>query len=345
MNQRLLAALIGRMFMAPAGEGGGGGGGGTVDVAAAREFVTGFVPDPKLLEGMDDTTVVAWHGQLNKQIGTHVEKANQSRDWRKEIAGDDPEAMKTLERFQSQKALYDSYNQFRTKQSKGELKAVTPFPDKGTPEQQTQWRTENGIPESPDKYEFKVADKTGAPIAVGEADKPVLESFAKYAHAKNLPASMVNEAASWWFQERAERTEAARAGFEQQKTETAATLGQEWGPDYKSNLNKIQGVIDSTIPAGEDGDQLKTLINNAIATNPHFARHYAAMALQLNPTGTIVPGGPGANESSVADGIKRIEAVMKKDRAAYDKDEGMQKEYLALLGHYQKLTGKEWGRT
>lgn len=339
MNWRMRRAVH-AVFMDTAGDQGGGGG--TVDAKAAREFVTGFVPDPAILEKMDDTAVMAWHGHLNKQIGTHVEKAAQARDWRKEVAGDNADALKTLERFQSPKALYESYDQMRVRLSKGELKAVTPYPDKGTAEQQNAWRAENGVPESPDKYEFKVMDKTGAPLTIGEQDKPVLESFAKYAHAKNLPASVVNEAANWYFQERTQRVEAARAEFDASKQETAATLGAEWGAEYKSNLNKIQGMLDSTIPAGEEGDTLKQLINNGIATNPHFARHYAALALQLNPAGTLVPGDRAANESSVVDAIKGIEADMKKDRAAYNKDNAKQQKYQDYLGAYQRMTGKAW---
>lgn len=336
---RALRAAFAQLYRAPEGDGGGGGGdGGGVDIAQAREFVTGFVPDPKILEGMDDAGVLAYHGHLTKAVGSQVEKANQSRDWRKEVAGDNPDALKTLERFASPKALYESYDQFRTRMSKGELKAVTAYPDKGTPEQQNAWRAENGVPETPDKYEIKLANG----VVIGEQDKPILENFTKYAHSKNLPAGAVNEVANWWFQEKVAREEAARADFDGRKQETAAALGAEWGAEYKPNLNKIQGLLDSTIPA-EQGE-LKTLINNAIATNPHFARHYAALALQINPAGTLVPGDRAANESSVVDGIKRIEGVMRSDRGKYDKDAEMQKQYRGYLDAYSRLTGKSWGQ-
>jgi len=306
--------------------------------ADARAFATGFVPDPKILESMDDTAVVAYHGNLNKQIQTHVQKANESRDWRKEVAGDNADALKTLERFASPKALYESYDQFRTRMSKGELKAVTAFPKDGSDEQKAQWRQENGIPIEPGKYDIKLPDG----VVIGENDKPILEGFMKYAHEQNLPTPAVNAAANWWFQERTQREQQARENFDKQKQDTAAQLGSEWGADYKPNLNRIQGLLDATIPAEQD--ELKTLINNAIATNPHFARHYAAIALQMNPAGTLVPGDRGANELSVADGIKTIENVMKTDRSKYDKDEGMQKKYREYLGAYHQLTGKQWGQ-
>lgn len=258
--------------------------------------------------------------------------------WRESIAGDNADALKTLERFASPKALWDSYAELRGKVSKGELKANTPFPAKGTTEQQAAWRQENGVPEAPDKYDLKLP----AGVVVGEADKPVIEAFQKFAHEKNLPAGVVSDVVAWQFQQKVAAEEARRADFDAKKTETAAELGREWGPEFKANMNKIQGVLDATIP-GDQGE-LKTLIKNAIDSNPHFARHYAAIALELNPAGTLVPGDRGANEGSVVDGIKEIEGVMAKNRSKYDKDQTMQTRYRDLLGAYQKMTGKEWGR-
>ena len=262
----------------------------------------------------------------------------QTTKWRETLAGDNPDDLKTLERFASPKVVWDGYKEFRTKLSKGELKAVAPFPEKGTTEQQAEWRSQNSVPATPGDYKFELP----AGMVIGEEDKPAIESFTKYAHGKNLPSGAVNEVVNWYFQERAERQETARAGFEETKKNTTAELAAEWGPEYKANLNRIQGVIDATIPG--DQEELKKLIGNALATNANFARHYAAIALQINPASTLVPGDRGANEGSVTDEIKKIESSMRKDRAAYNKDEGTQKRFRDLLEAYQRMTGKTWGQ-
>lgn len=326
---------------ASGGEQGGGGGSGDVVIepAKAREFVTSWAPNPEILKDMPDDQVVAWHGNISKQLTAAQQKALESHDWRKAIAGDNTEAMKTLERFPSPKALYESYDQFRTKLSKGEMKTVQAFPEKGTDDEKAAWRQQNGVP-ADGKYEFKLADG----IVMGEADKPVIEALTKRAYEKNVPASALNEVVGWYMEERVAREQRANEAFEKNKTETAAALGAEWGADYKGHLNKIQGVLDSTIPEGEDGAALKALVNNAIATNPMFARHYAQIALQINPAGTMVPGDRGAQEGSVSDEIKKIEGDMKKDRAAYNKDEKTQERYRSLLGAYERMTGKAWGQ-
>lgn len=267
-----------------------------------------------------------------------MQSHTQVAKWREAIAGDNPDALKTLERFASPKALFDSYAELRGRMAKGELKNAAAFPAKGTAEQQAAWRAENGIPPEPGKYDITLPEG----VKIAAADKPLIDGFTKFAFEKNLPAAVANDVVNWYFASQVAQQEAAQEQFESQRTETAATLGEEWGPEYKANLNKIQGVIDATVPAEQK--DLKALINRAIQTNAHFARHYAAIALQLNPAGTLVPGDRGANEGSITDGIKEIEKTMRTKRAEYDKDPAMQKRYRDLLGAYEKVAGKEWGR-
>lgn len=267
-----------------------------------------------------------------------MQSHTQVAKWREAIAGDNPDALKTLERFASPKALFDSYAELRGRMAKGELKNAAAFPAKGTAEQQAAWRAENGVPPEPGKYEITLPEG----VKITAADKPLIDGFQKFAFEKNLPAAVTNDVVNWYFASQAAQQEAAQEQFETQRTETAATLGEEWGPEYKANLNKIQGVIDATVPAEQK--ELKALINRAIQTNAHFARHYAAIALQLNPAGTLVPGDRGANEGSIVDGIKEIQKTMRTKRAEYDNDPAMQKRYRDLLGAYEKVAGKEWGR-
>lgn len=307
------------------------------DPAAAREFLTSFAHDPEVVKTLPDDQVMAWHGNVSKQLSSAQQKALEGYDWRAPIIKAKPDAAKTLERFPGPVELYDTYDQLRTKISKGELRTVTEFPAKGSDEEKAAWRGQNGVP--PDgKYELKL----GEGLVIGENDKPVVEGFMKYAHEQNMPAGELNKAVNWYFSERVQREQRAHEQFETSKRETAAALGAEWGPEYKTNLNKIEGMLDATIASDEDGTALKGLIKNALATNPMFARHYAQIALQLNPSGTMVPGGSQANEGSVKDAIVRIEDARKKNRGQY-KDEAERAEYINLLGHWQKLTGKEWG--
>lgn len=312
-----------------------------VTVDQAREVVTNFAPNPDVIKDMPEADVMAWHGNIQKQLSTHAENALKNHDWRGAIAGDNAEVRKRLDRFTSPKALWESVDQTQQKLSKGEMKVLTPFPDKGSDEEKATWRGQNSVP-ADGKYELKLPDG----VVIGENDKPIVEAYLKHAFEKNIPSREVNESVGWFLSEKVAREARAREAFEAQKRDTAAELGAEWGADYKPTHNKIQGVLDSTIPSGEDGDALKGLINNAVATNPMFARFLGQIALQLNPVGTMVPGGQESQTTSISDRIKQIEKMRREDPRAYqdpkisDRKTG---EYVRLLEQYQKLSGKAWG--
>lgn len=308
-----------------------------VDPAAARAFVTNYAHDPKVLEGMPDDQVMAWHGNVSTQIKTAQDEALKNYDWRSPILTAKPDAKATLERMASPVNLYEGYEQFRTKLSKGEMRLVQPYPEKGTDEQKSEWRQQNGVP-ADGKYELKLDDG----IVVGEDHKPVIDAYLKHAFEQNIPTAEANKSVNWFMKETVAREQRAREEFETQKRDTAALLGAEWGSDYKGNLNRISGVLDATIPSGEEGDALRGLINNAISTNPLFARHYAQIAVQLNPHGSFLPGGTGANEAGLVDQLKAIDKTMATNRGAYDKDKDMQNRYGQLLTDYARIMGKDW---
>jgi hypothetical protein len=294
--------------------------------------------------GDGDTTVLDGNtppadcgGDANKTPPADGDKGGTpppAADWRKDIAGDDPDAMKTLQRFASPKAMYESYKQIRDKQAKGELKAVTAFPEKGTEVEKAAWFEANGIPKDPSGYDIKAVAES--PLMT-EDDRAQLEKFAAHAHAKHLSKDTVGKVLEWFTANRAEQQAAAKASFEEKKTEVAAELGAEWGAEYKGNINRIDGLLDATIPA--DQDNLKALIRNAIASNAHFARHYEQLARQINPSGANMPLDGGGTQINVEKELTRLDGLMRTDRKSYNKQE---KYYGQLLQQYQQMTGKNW---
>lgn len=343
MNRTMLYGLIHRIFMAPAAagdQGGAGGGGEQLTPELARGYLSERVEDPTTLTGMKDPDVITMYTKskpvYDKIEGAAAERA--SAKWRESIAGDDKAHLETLNRFASPKALYDSYHSLRTKLSTGELKAVTPYPDKGTPEEQGAWRQANQIPEKPEAYEIKLPTN----LKLTETDQPAVEGFKKFAHENHLPAGTVNSVVSWFAQTRTANAEAAAQQQEELKQQTAAALGKEWGADYNPNMNRIKGLLQQTLPGDEAGQALSARILAAVETDPMFARHYAAMALELNPAGALVSGDRGATEGTIIDELKKIDTMMGTNRSAYDKDEKAQSRYRELLTGYEKLTGKQW---
>lgn len=298
--------------------GGAQGGGAFADVNAARTFVRELIPDDAIVSAIPDDKAVGFATHLKSRFDDAGKQF--PADWRKMIAADNPEHLKTLERFATPKALYDSYGALRSKLASGELKPVTPFPEKGTAEEQTAWRLTNGVPESPDKYEIKLSDGR----VLGEEDAPMLESFKKYAHSKHMPSAAVSAALDFYAQDR-ERIAAERSQKDAEfRAQAEDTLRSEWGPDYRANLGRIQMLLGS---APKEVSQL--LAGSRLADGTPFGNHpgvlnwLADLSRQVNPAGVVIPN-DGTMAKSVEDEIASIEKVMRENRAAYNKDEKMQ---------------------
>lgn len=262
-------------------------------------------------------------------------------DWRAKITTDE-KLLKRLERYASPKAVAEALLTVQQDIGAGKLKSATAFPDKGTDAEKAAWRTENGVPESPAKYELKFENG----LVVGEADKPIIDKFLETAHASNMPPGQAKAAVEWFFKNREERQAAALEAFEQQKVATASTLRAEWGDSYARNNNVIGSLLDAHIPAEET--ELKTLIKRAVETNPKYARFMAAIGLEVNPLATVAPGTGASQVSAIEDRIVAIEKLMRAapgsvERKQYNdpKISGVDGEYSRLLAARDKLKDRK----
>jgi hypothetical protein len=275
-------------------------------------------------------------GQQQQQQGQQQQQ--QQADWRKDIAGDNGDWLKTLERFASPKAMFESYQALRSKMSSGELRDVKPFPAKGTPEEQAAWRTENGLPAKPEEYDLKFDDG----LVIGEQDKPYVDNFLKIAHAANLTPAQVKEAVRFHYDN-------LEAQAEQRATEDASiaqktvdALRAEWGGEYRTNMNGMHALLD-TAPAGvkEKIMNSRTADGTPVMSDPDTLRFLVSLYRQINPVSTVVPAGDEASMAkSIGDELKSIREVMRTDRKKYNADEKMQKRYRELVEAEERLKKK-----
>ena len=241
-------------------------------------------------------------------------------DWRSKFSPDGKHT-KTLDRFASPNAVFESYMALRQKVDSGELKAVSPYPGDGTPEQQAEWRKAHGIPDSAEGYSLSFPDG----LVIGEADKPFVDNFLQAAHGANATPEQVNGILHWYYTEQenaAAQQEQADAEYLQQSEDT---LRAEWGQEYRTNINIIKGLV-GTLP-----ESVRDLFMNArlgdghaLLNHPDMARWLAHTARTVNPVASVVPGAGANMASAIEDEITSIEKVMREDRAAYNRDEKMQ---------------------
>jgi hypothetical protein len=242
-----------------------------------------------------------------------------------------------LERYQSPKAAIDALIAAQNRISSGELKA--PLPANATPEQIAEYRQANGIPEKPDGYFAKLPDG----LVIGDADKPLFESFAKGLHDLNAPPQIAQYAVKWYNDFQEQQLGRVAEADNTHKTATEDALRAEWGNDYRANINHISSFL-STAPEG-----VADLISNArgadgkaILNDPGTVKWLATLAREFNPVGTIVPGG-GNSMQGIESRETEITKLMGNPNSEYWKGptaEKLQKEFRDLVDAEGKMKAR-----
>ena len=240
-------------------------------------------------------------------------------DLRKAIAGADEGLLKQLNRYQSKEDFGKAHKELRG--LVGELKR--PLKPDAKPEEVAAWRKDNGIPETPDKYDLKMPEG----LIIGEEDKGEINGFLAKAHSVNASPEFVNTAVASFLEMReAKIAEIAERDSEQQQ-ETVSTMKDEWGADYKMNMNLINTMLQGA-PEEIGASVLQARMPNGklIGNDPAAARWLAGLARELNPAATVVPSGAEANMETVASEMKTLESKM--GTTAYTKEDSAR--YLKL---------------
>jgi len=253
-------------------------------------------------------------------------------DWRKQIAGEDEKELKLIGRYATPADVWKKARALEQRMSSGELK--TSLPKDAKPEEIAQWRKDNGIPETPDKYDLKLDNN----IVIGEEDKPFVDEFLKNAHNSNMTPSQAKAAVQSYYEVQAKQAEARAAKDETDRVDTLDKLNAEWGNSFRPNINMVGGIL-SRFPADvqEAIKSARLPDGTALFNNPDVLRGFVAMALEINPAGTLVPSGTGDVAKGIEEQIKAIETTMKNNRSAYNKDEKMQANYRELIAARQKI--------
>ncbi|BES72167.1 hypothetical protein RE428_31850 [Marinobacter nanhaiticus D15-8W] len=252
-------------------------------------------------------------------------------DWRAQLAGEDEKLAKKLDRFNSISDVVKWAQNLEKKMSSGEFSRK--LPEDATEEDIKQWRLENGVPESPEKYDLDVDG-----ISVGEDDKPYLDEFLKAAHELNMPNDHVKQVVKWHFDNvQAQLEERAEADTEFMH-ESVQALKEEWGGEYKQNINMVKGLL-SSAPEGFADRLMGARLGDdkPLGSDPEALKWLAGLARQVNPVATVVPGAGGDQVGAIEDEISKIEKFMRTNRHEYFNDPKMQDRYRDLLSAKERL--------
>ena len=249
-----------------------------------------------------------------------TEEATETPDaWRNEWAGEDEAKLEHIGRYASVHAALDGGYSANLKVASGDYKKAEDFPSGGSEEDQAKWRASNGRPEAADKYGFEVNDD----------NKSLIDSLSATAFANQMTDKDAKVMHDWVNTHAQEREDALNELDNADIETTEDALRTEWGTEYRTNLNKINGLME--IAPGDINTQLlnaRLEDGTQIKSNPDAMKFLIDLALIKNPTTTLVPAG-GDLMSSIEDEIKTIKSKM--GTKEYNDDEKMQARYRELI--------------
>lgn len=240
--------------------------------------------------------------------------------------------MKTLERLGSPDDLWKQNKSLRQKLSSGEY--VRKLAPDATPEQIREWRTENQLPENAEGYLAGLKLPNG--MVLGEADKPIAQSFAENLGVKkNWSQDQVNDAVTWYYEEQdrqAAAREEADGSFKQQSEDA---LRSEWGNDYRRNVTAVNNMF-AGWPKGLAASLLAARDENGrkLGDNPAFVKQLFSIANDLDPAATLVPANAGQSGQAVETRMAELKKMMGDRKSAYWKgpqSAALQEEYRKLV--------------
>lgn len=207
------------------------------------------------------------------------------------MAGGDEKMLAELGRYATPKDVNDARRAAAERISKGDIRAPRPADD-APPEQLAEWRKAQGIPEKHTDYKLELKDG----LVVGEADKPLLDSFLQSQHAKDATPAEVNRSVSWYFEHQAAQIEARDNADAEYRSNQEEILRKDMGADFKRNVRIVNEFL-QTAPPG--------VAEKIMGGRDHNGRLFAAdagviswltnLALERNPIASVVSGsGPAA---------------------------------------------------
>jgi hypothetical protein len=244
-------------------------------------------------------------------------------DWRQKIAGDDEKWMKQLDRYSTPQAMAEALRNAQEKIRSGQAKSL---PDNPTDEQMAEWREQQGIPESFDKYDLKLEDG----LIIGDDDKPMVDAFLEAMHGKNATPDQVNAGLNAYYKMQEAQIQQIEQQDNTDKETALQSLRDEWGPDFQSNRNALMSLMNGIPEAAKEMFMNARLADGtAMLNSPDLLMWMADLSRKTNPAATVVPNSNNPSQA-INDELKQLNGWMATGDKRYWKDEGAQARWRQL---------------
>ncbi len=244
-------------------------------------------------------------------------------DWQRNIIGADDKLAKDIAKFDSPKAIYESYRALQAKLSAGDLRPALPKDPK--PDELTAWRKEHGIPEKPEGYDL-------ADLKIPDKDKPFVSSIVAKLHEANASPDVVKAAVATYYGEQERYVQERLAKDVEERQVGTDALNQEWGGNFRRNVNLVEGLLAKFPSAVRDAIKTARAPDGTLLFNqPDVMRGFLAAALESNPAGIVVPAAGGDLGKTALEEYRDIKKLMRENRVAYNKDDAKQARMRDLI--------------
>ena len=304
------------------GAGDGGGGGDKGGQGGVNNALSGG--------GDGDDNKGAWPTDWRQRSASAYVGATEGEAFDKEV--------KRLERYDSPSEVWKSTRELEKRFSSGDT--IRKLPENATDEQIAEYRKELGIPDKKEGYYDGFGELT-----IGDADKPIMDDFLENVALKENMNPATAKAFATWFQEfRTASNEIQAEEDKVQANETTELLRDEWGPDYRPNINTVANFM-SRAP-----EELRNKLESArfedgkaLFNDPHFIRWIHSVETTINPASSYVPPGGTSDEKGMQSRLAELNKYMSEKPDEWFKDEAAQKEWRTLTEAVDQMEKRKAG--
>jgi hypothetical protein len=202
------------------------------------------------------------------------------------LSGTDASLKARLARMRGPEDLLTAYRSLEQQMSSGAYKKA--LPTRYTDQELAEYKRANGIPDKAEDYDTAL----GNGIVWGEADKPHIDNFTKYALENNMTPDEVKKGLGWWASYQNDLVAQVETNDEQNATQGRIQLRSMWGADQPKNLNFIKTKLDGYGPTFFN-DLMNARLDSGVrfGDNPQMLNMLLEQLNQADPYGRELPGG------------------------------------------------------
>ena len=141
--------------------------------------------------------------------------------------------------------------------------------------------------------------------------------MSKMAFENNISPEVAKSTLDWMAAQDQESTDALAESDKNDTDATEDSLRSEWGSEYRTNMNKIHGLLNSASEGIKDQIMGARLGDGTmLGSNAEALKVLADLALIQNPTTTLVPPG-GDLHGALSDELKELQTLMGNKTSEY----------------------------